>query len=922
MLVNSFRKPCLLSVAWAVSFAVAVAVAPVAARAMGDEEFVGPFSTWTNVKTAYGAAGDGVSDDTAALQKGLNNLGPAHPTLYLPAGTYRVTQTLNLASQQYVNVIGHNPADTIILWGGATGSPMLNLSGVAYSRIDRLTFNGQGSAFAAISDPASPGVYFDTGNEYADDVFENVGTGFLCGAYQNGCSEASLLRDQFINNSTAGVLTGNYNALDIWIWDSLFQNNAYGVTNWTPSLDGAGNFNVYNSIFENSTVADIGIGNTGLFSFRNNYSTGSTQFILAGGVSAPANITIQGNTALDTLLPDTINIGNLGPVVLLDNTIRSRSSARAPVVDASGGGADVFSMGNTFTIGSLSSPCGASAPVHSTAHCHEINDQIVGASTINPTLPTLPGTPPNDNRRVFEVTPGMATAQIQAVINQAAASGTVKPVVHIQPGSYNITATLAVPAGDLQIIGDGAYSKLVWAGAGTGPVIQLAGPSKATLRDFLVDGNGASGSGIEVENADQTGGSVFMEQPNLSGSATNLFVDGLDYTSVQLHDVGHSADATAGMASIEVTGGPAAAQGSWKGGATNIFAGAAASNYLSYGVSTGAHLGVRDVWYDDSGGQQIANLTGASTFSYAGSALYLSGSTSPIIALNNFQGTAAFANLSLWGPINITGSGSGAQVLGLGLVGNLASFFNNSSSPAATTEFLNGQTTWNPPPGAGASELPEQGPVGASFLTATLKQLRTEQASLLAPLASGVTDVRFYRVVVSNAITGIHLTADPPSTLPPTASLAANPTTVLAGGSATLTWSSTNATACTGGGFSASGTAGSAAVTPSATTTYGITCTGPGGSVTADATVTVTAAAPTASLTANPASIIAGGSSTLTWSSTNATACTGGGFSASGTSGSAAVTPNATTTYGITCTGPGGSATANAMVTVGRHHHD
>ena len=37
-----------------------------ATTAAGDE-FVGPFSNWTNVKTVYGAAGDGVTDDTAAL---------------------------------------------------------------------------------------------------------------------------------------------------------------------------------------------------------------------------------------------------------------------------------------------------------------------------------------------------------------------------------------------------------------------------------------------------------------------------------------------------------------------------------------------------------------------------------------------------------------------------------------------------------------------------------------------------------------------------------------------------------------------------------------------------------------------------------------------------------------------------------------
>ena len=63
--------------------------------AQGDE-FVGPFPSWTNVKTAYGVAGDRVRDDTVAIQRGLDELGkPGHsPVLFLPSGTYRITKTV------------------------------------------------------------------------------------------------------------------------------------------------------------------------------------------------------------------------------------------------------------------------------------------------------------------------------------------------------------------------------------------------------------------------------------------------------------------------------------------------------------------------------------------------------------------------------------------------------------------------------------------------------------------------------------------------------------------------------------------------------------------------------------------------------------------------------------------------------------
>jgi len=246
-------------------FAAAVAGTSFTAYAMGDEEFVGPFPSWANVQTDYGAAGDGATDDTAAIQKALNALGPDNPTLYFPAGTYRITQTLTLIGQQYVNILGQDPSNTAIIWAGPSEGTMLYLDGIEYSRFDRLTFDGQ-----------------DTGNEYADDVFRNAGTGFRCGNLGYGCAETSMLRDQFINNSVAGIAMKNFNALDMYIWYCLFQNNAEGVTN----QPGAGDFNVYNSVFQGSTTADITIGNTALFNIHNNYSIGSYQLLVL--VSVPA----------------------------------------------------------------------------------------------------------------------------------------------------------------------------------------------------------------------------------------------------------------------------------------------------------------------------------------------------------------------------------------------------------------------------------------------------------------------------------------------------------------------------------------------------------------------------------------------------------------------------------------------------------
>lgn len=162
------------------------------------------------------------------------------------------------------------------------------------------------------------------------------------------------------------------------------------------------------------------------------------------------------------------------------------------------------------------------------------------------------------------------------------------------------------------------------------------------------------------------------------------------------------------------------------------------------------------------------------------------------------------------------------------------------------------------------------------------------------------------------------------SPAPPTVSLTASPTSVSSGGTTTLSWSSTNATACTASGAwsGAQPTSGTHASGPlSSDSTFTLTCTGTGGTAALSATVTVAAntPAPTVTLTASPTSVAAGGMTTLSWNSTDATGCTAsGGWSGtrptSGSESSAAL--QAATTFTLSCTGAGGSAAQSASVSV------
>jgi len=162
----------------------------------------------------------------------------------------------------------------------------------------------------------------------------------------------------------------------------------------------------------------------------------------------------------------------------------------------------------------------------------------------------------------------------------------------------------------------------------------------------------------------------------------------------------------------------------------------------------------------------------------------------------------------------------------------------------------------------------------------------------------------------------------------PDFTLTASPTSVVSGNASTITWLSViNATSCTASnGWSGSkSTAGGSTSTGalSSDTTYTLSCTGAGGKITHSVTVTVTKTPPPVPTIdffyASPTSITSGNSSYLYWSSSNTTSCTAtnGWSGIQGVSGFAPVTPTKTTTYTLTCTGPGGTtAPRDAIVTV------
>jgi hypothetical protein len=171
------------------------------------------------------------------------------------------------------------------------------------------------------------------------------------------------------------------------------------------------------------------------------------------------------------------------------------------------------------------------------------------------------------------------------------------------------------------------------------------------------------------------------------------------------------------------------------------------------------------------------------------------------------------------------------------------------------------------------------------------------------------------------------------------------PSALTAGQSASLSWTTSAATSCTGsGGTGSDGWAGAKGTSSTGTSTgplstagtvtYTLTCTGSGGtSAPSSSSVTVNPVVPvqpTVTLLADgagSATVLTGSMVTFSWSSSHATSCTASGGSNSDWSGTRSTSNSGVLVgpvssvpgiyaYTLTCAGPGGSGSSTVQLTI------
>jgi hypothetical protein len=254
---------------------------------------------------------------------------------------------------------------------------------------------------------------------------------------------------------------------------------------------------------------------------------------------------------------------------------------------------------------------------------------------------------------------------------------------------------------------------------------------------------------LVVEAVDQPGARVHLDQVQLrAGKDANLLVDGLNHALVELRDAGdaYSPDGT----SIKATG----------RSRTNIFSGAASGNGLTYDVSGGARVLVRDLWYESRAGPAFTRVQGSAAFTVDGVrvASAVDGAR-PAFDLEGLKGRVAILAADIDDRIVVSGNGSEARVLGLGLLGERASatYFTTAAAPPARTLLLSSRQRGAGGRGNRSVPTPDAGAVDPEFVRELLAQTRGEMPEPLTSLPVGVTDFRLFRVWVANGLRNIIL---------------------------------------------------------------------------------------------------------------------------------------------------------------------
>lgn len=641
-------------------------------------EIWGPYPSWANIKTRFGARGDGKTDDTRAFQQALDsltvslrkfNIGKsAYTTIYIPAGRYVISQTLQLKGKLGINILGEDPDNTIIIWKGSDNDTLFWANGSAYYKIGRLTWDANGrKKLEGIGihwkdrwDNRESQSYAALNIEISDCNFRGgFARAISGGTSEEGTghndSEISIRRCQFFNCTESGIKIRGYNALDYWIWDCRFYNCYQGVYNE------AGNYHLYRCYFFRSQSFDVYNSNGYYTSLRGCYSFRSGAFSGDNGSSCnPFKRIFQDNTVVGTRRTS-VQFFHLGKITLLDNNFSKNPDTVAT------GNVDYRSWcPGSYEVLSINNRYENPHPVEMAVLKKKLmsfRDNIGKLSSKPDTtsfLKTMQRRGTKVNRVVYEVDPGANAKDIQLVIDKA--TKTRKPVaVHFPVGQYVISQPLVIPASaDIQWVGDGMiYSSVIIPGRDfpkNQSMITVMGPTRFGIADIQLGQTSSNKDSVTIltfAGADQAGAQAFTDQIYSSATHTinlekvcNLYVQNDN--------------------SFFCTGNRVIGCDNCQGNCTSRLA-SFGGQFAGIKVENNGNFVAKDCWWEGNK-KLFQDISGKGNITIDGAMIApLGADSTPSLIVNNFEGKITLANMYIQGGIKVNEPGDKLSILGWNL---------------------------------------------------------------------------------------------------------------------------------------------------------------------------------------------------------------------------------------------------------------
>ncbi|MBI2899152.1 MAG: hypothetical protein HYY17_03145 [Planctomycetes bacterium] len=192
-----------------------------------------------DVRRDFGAAGDGVTDDTPAIQAAFDS--DRH--VYFPAGRYRIRRELGFVHSAYAQdlgvrhggwIAGAGSDRTFLVRDSADKGGVFVSEGIGYATIQGISFE------TARWDPKDPDAIRETNVSLENNPSVGFATGhigfydcrFLGGRHGIGFGlhsptncETTLLVDCEFAGAQTGLAVGSFNALNLIVYSGVFRNN-------------------------------------------------------------------------------------------------------------------------------------------------------------------------------------------------------------------------------------------------------------------------------------------------------------------------------------------------------------------------------------------------------------------------------------------------------------------------------------------------------------------------------------------------------------------------------------------------------------------------------------------------------------------------------------------------------------------------